>query len=718
MWRRIKSVLFIWISTITLMGAQGNQYKPPSSNPQNLYHFKGALYFSANDGIRGDELWRMELSTKKLDLVADVTPGATGSSLEQFCGAGDNLWFCRFDKNGNGELWASDGLPNGRTNRIWAKKDVGHDEGVRQVVCNFGSRIIFAEGVKSSSRVLWISDGTSEGTFPLAVQDGSLRNSDLIGVGIHEGNIYFGARDLKAGPGLWRSDGTSDGAKFLYSFKKEPTDFVDLGNSGLLFVAETEEFGSELWITHGTTESTQLLKDIYNGPEFSSPGDMCLSALAESQGTKLVYFSATHPDTGRELWQSDGSPEGTVLVQDIAPGPFGSGPAIIRSSLRGLFLTAMTPELGKELWGAHVNGDHYGPLVQPGEGVEGPKSSEPYALCLEANGYLYYSQKCHDGEELWFTTGVPGSARQLSKIYTGGTAEPYHLTLAERVVYFSAADPVHGRELWETRGENGPPALVHDIFTDNSANPSSSPSEMEPLGDTLLFAADDIEHGNELWITDGTEVGTRLLRDISTGSTSSNPSHITAIGGVAYFCAETEAQGLELWVTNGTEIGTAIAADVNPHGDGSPENLVELNGKLFFTVFEPESGNELWSVEPGKPPRIHKNIRDGKDSSNPRNLVVWNNQLYFQANDGVHGEELWRTDGTEQGTVMVCDVVRAPYDSISISSLQPAGNALYIAGSSPTTGRELWLLKEDGMGIRLVRDIASPAQLDSRAGRP
>ena len=40
-----------------------------------------------------------------------------------------------------------------------------------------------------------------------------------------------------------------------------------------------------------------------------------------------VYFSAFHPASGRELWTSDGTEDGTRLVKDIFPGEASSEPS-------------------------------------------------------------------------------------------------------------------------------------------------------------------------------------------------------------------------------------------------------------------------------------------------------------------------------------------------------------------------------------------------------
>ena len=67
------------------------------------------------------------------------------------------------------------------------------------------------------------------------------------------------------------------------------------------------------------TASPILLKDINPGAGDSSP-----AALAAIGST--VYFIASDGTQGSELWKTDGTAVGTVLVKDIYPGALGSSP--------------------------------------------------------------------------------------------------------------------------------------------------------------------------------------------------------------------------------------------------------------------------------------------------------------------------------------------------------------------------------------------------------
>ncbi|MFC1583520.1 ELWxxDGT repeat protein [Candidatus Neomarinimicrobiota bacterium] len=124
----------------------------------------------------------------------------------------------------------------------------------------------------------------------------------------------------------------------------------------------------------------------------------------------------------------------------------------------------------------------------------------------------------------------------------------------------------------------------------------------------VYFAANDGTNGWELWRSDGTKLGTRMVKDINPWG-SSNPRYLTEAGGTLFFQADDGIQGVELFSSDGTEFGTGMVMDIYP-----------------------------------------------AQSSNPSHLFAMNGMLYFQANDGVADIELWRSDGTAKGTKMVREI--------------------------------------------------------------
>jgi len=159
--------------------------------------------------------------------------------------------------------------------------------------------------------------------------------------------------------------------------------------------------------------------------------------------------------------------------------------------------------------------------------------------------------------------------------------------------------------------------LLADIHTDFSVNPSSYPDHFTSAGEVLFFTANDVAHGTELWRTDGTKDGTRMVKDIFPDIPSSNPENLVSLGTLLYFTADDGINGVELWRSDGSAEGTSIVKDIHPDGDARPGNLIVFKGRLFFSASEPIQGEELWTLEAGGQPKLLKGIAEGEASSSP-----------------------------------------------------------------------------------------------------
>ncbi|MGA9997823.1 MAG: ELWxxDGT repeat protein, partial [Pyrinomonadaceae bacterium] len=160
--------------------------------------------------------------------------------------------------------------------------------------------------------------------------------------------IFFGNSfvDLNA---LWKSDGTPEGTvlvKLLPTNPNYPNHAVQGSqinvNGTLFFTHDDGMHGLELWKSDGTPEGTVLVKDV-NTYIYDSD----VNNLTNVSGT--LYFTADDWVHGQELWKSDGTPEGTVLVKDIAP-EIGSDPLKLTNVNGNLFFTADDGTSGYQLW--------------------------------------------------------------------------------------------------------------------------------------------------------------------------------------------------------------------------------------------------------------------------------------------------------------------------------------------------------------------------------
>ena len=187
-----------------------------------------------------------------------------------------------------------------------------------------------------------------------------------------------------------------------------------------------------------------------------------------------------------------------------------------------------------------------------------------------------------------------------------------------------------------------------------------------------FFAASDGTHGEELWVTDGTPAGTRMVKDINPGVGTSDVSYLTRFNDKVVFSAYTDDCGQELWISDGTEEGTYQVADIHFAGDSSPRGFTQVNeNQVVFaaTDFDSEnysaSGSQMWlwvtdGTEDGTKLIAECNAKwPGQDNTSW--MTPWmrvGRKVFFKADtkENKYGGELWVTDGTEAGTYMIKDI--------------------------------------------------------------
>lgn len=249
---------------------------------------------------------------------------------------------------------------------------------------------------------------------------------------------------------------------------------------------------------------------------------------------------------------------------------------------------------------------------------------------------------------------------------------------------------------------------------------SGNPRDLTNVGNKLFFTAatdGSADENRELWITDGTALGTKIVRDINPGDPASNPGWLTRLGSDLYFVADDGDHGNELWVTDGTSANTRMVGDIQSGEDGSePKSLFSYGGKLYFSA-EKSQDRELWRYDP-----LHDNLElfyninnplvrrlsnqlVDRESGYPQDFARINDELWFTADDGVHGRELWKTDGTKEGTDMVADLTKKSSNS-AISNLVEMGNYAFFVASSDNARREVFRSDGTADGTVILKDIA------------
>jgi ELWxxDGT repeat protein len=471
----------------------------------------------------------------------------------------------------------------------------------------------------------------------------------------------------------------------------DPQDLTAM-NGELFFTAWSPRHGRQLWKTNGRAAGTVMLTHVA-GPAGADPQDLTVA-------DGVLFFSARDPGHGRQLWKSDGTAVGTTLAAHIVPGRAGSDPRDITYAIGQeeqnppsqvlVYFSARDPGHGRQLWKS--DGTAVGTVmitdVNPGSGGLAPRD---IAALVDTTAMFSGHDALH-GREPWITDGTTAGTRMYEDLNPGSAgSDPAHIRpelltagieTALPLCYFSATDGTHGREFFVAYV--APPADVYDI---NPGPASSDPGPFDSVGqDTGLLAATGAAGGRELFEAQrpppppavfGRQPGT-ATKVVGTGpGRGSNPvlAPTSQIGLVTflddpamrtYFTGDDAGHGRQLWqadelVTRGpgqagtlsfSVAGVRLVADLNPAG-ASPRDLTAVGGTPVFgghtgatEVFsanDGKHGRQLWYSDgwPGNT-RMATDINPGPAGSNPRDITAIGQVAYFSAYDRAHGRELWK----------------------------------------------------------------------------
>jgi ELWxxDGT repeat protein len=380
------------------------------SGPTGLVKLGQQVLFAADDGIHGSELWKTDGTAAGTALVKDINPGGAGS-LTDFAGVlvGDSLYFVASDGVHGSEIWKTDGTAAGTvrmTNfaggqltaltplgtgvafirngkQLWVtgdggtkllkkvkgRKYIGSPEAVGSTLFFF----IQHDDYGYSPAYLWKTDGTVTGTVRVSSTDFDNRWSAI--TASFAGKLFFCPED---GDGLWVSDGTAAGTTRIAD-----TSCAGLAPtpSRLYFVGDPDGWNPSIYVTDGTMAGTTLVHSFAGG---ASAGD--LTALGDS----IVFTAADGSNDVPDLWRSDGTAAGTVmLAQDFAPTDL--------TAIGTSVYFAGQDMNGREPWAVGMTGGvHAIADISPGQ-----TGSDPAWFVQLGSNILFSANDGSHGAELW-----------------------------------------------------------------------------------------------------------------------------------------------------------------------------------------------------------------------------------------------------------------------------------------------------------------------------
>jgi ELWxxDGT repeat protein len=224
------------------------------------------------------------------------------------------------------------------------------------------------------------------------------------------------------------------------------------------------------------------------------------------------------------------------------------------------------------------------------------------------------------------------------------------------------------------------------------------------LNGKFIFKGISPHCGKEIYITDGTSAGTKLVKDINPGTPNSQPRETTmaVLGNNVYFAAVTSGEGCELWKTDGTAANTTVVKNIitGPASgiDTTSFSLISTGSQLLFDGYTAANGNELWtSGGTSATTNLLKDINGGTPSSSPRGFFPFNSGALFTITsaDGL-SMQIWKTDGTASGTVLIKNNVMSPLPFGFVNNLIFSSyhifksRAYFLINDGVHTGDALW----------------------------
>jgi ELWxxDGT repeat protein len=589
----------------------------------------------------------------------------------------------------------------------------------------FRDKVLFTAEEPSSGREMWVTDGTAAGTRLLADlfpgEDSS--QPDILGA---TGSLVFGVAVQRSSccgtwPSfLWRSDGTREGTFLLdpgleisIPYKDRSDDFregpivpVALMKEAVYFTGCKGQADCGLWRTDGTVAGTRLLKAI--GGDFLGgyPSELTVA------GDRLFFVA------GLQLWISDGTPEGTTPVADLGvPRPH----LLVALGRQVLFLAqAAAPGTGEELWAS--DGTAAGTRALTSFEVAQPFKQTYFLKVLGDKVYFVADDATH-GAELWASNGTPGGTVQVTSF---GFHDPFDNEdnsgllpqalekVGDRLV-FPATDGLTGVQLWSTRGtpQSTAPVCPNCTFF-------SEVIRFVKLDGKLLFSAEELNYGRELFTTDGTAAGTKRLKDACPGYCDGVASDLVLQSGTVFFQGpNVESFEDALWMTDGTAQGTRrVATPRLRHGTDQPP-VALLGRKVVFNAFaagqDVDDRQELW-VSDGTPAGTRQLTANGTGSSaDIEDLLAVGDRVFFTAfrQDG-YSRSLWRSGGTAEDTLELPDLSLG-----GDSRLFTTDGKVFLVWEDYPQGDQIWRVLDDGRfqqltGFGSYRTVQSPVPYKGR----
>ncbi len=467
--------------------------------------------------------------------------------------------------------------------------------------------------------------------------------------------MYFLAYDKANKPDLWVTDGTTTEAVGGVSDLGVADAGPGLGPNNLAIFGQQMIFngtdslvganGNGLWLTDGTAGGTSEVGGANNGVTSSitnaSPNGLSPQTIV-AFGGKALFFGVDAADfTG--LWVSDGTTGGTLELGGLENGGIVGKATNLSPSNFGAFNNSVLFD-GYDANGFHglwISDGTSGGTTELG-GLDNQAIFDSSNSNFQATDFitldareLFDAPSASGDSALWITDGTAQGTKEIGGVNNAGIIGANDTDLGAGLsgaikfgnrIFFGGSDNDGGVGLWAT---DGTAAGTTEIGGLDDAGLAGAPINQHPgangldpanfavNGQQLLFAGNDSLGFREMWVTDGTAIGTAEIGGLGDALLSHvaadglNPQNITPLGNgkavfIGYDDSNNQNQGKRaLWVTDGTTGGTQEIGGLTNQGiqnvdvDGlNPDNdLIGGDGLAYFTGEDSDGNFVLWETD-------------------------------------------------------------------------------------------------------------------------
>lgn len=486
---------------------------------------------------------------------------------------------------------------------------------------------------------------------------------------------YFIAEE---GSQLWKTDGTESGTvDVLASTDITAERIIGVFQNKLVIIGEHPTLGEEIWLSNGTSSGTMLLTEIIPGTGYPNFSTFTI-------GENYMYFLANNNINGQEWWVTDGTDSGTYMVAELSPSVFfglGAPPVFLGDAIA--FGAIANTIDRKDLW-----------IIGPNQGQATNLTEQFPALFYTGlnvsnlavvNGLLFFDfYSGNDGKELFVSDGTISGTFMYDLQPGNESAYPDDFMVLGNTIIMNAYTAQYPQGCMVFIDEN--------LISSEIATRIAVETDYAEFNGIIYFSGFEPSTGNELWRTDGTPDGTWLISDILPGSMGSSPDNLTWCGSKLYFTANSGTLS-QPHVSNGTAEGTYMLADIFNNGTvGSyAHDFTFLNGNTFFIartafidfhVFKTDGSvngtEQIFALD-----AINFSNPLGEGSvviNSPGSLFLASNSIWMSADYHNISKELYVIDGGDSGVGSI-EISNSSTDLINVFP-NPTSGIVHISSSS------------------------------------